>query len=463
MSERKKDEFLDSLNRARNLGSGMDEFQNLLIDDDKQNKETGLRFAPQRNNTSRKIAKYRLRNERNNNINFTSNDYISKRQESSSIYSSEQEIPNELNNKYSDDFPNYHSKNQTLEYPENTEDVELTRVSGNPYLDDYKDLVASDIEARKYREIYNYQNINNDNSDRYLFTTSSSGKKELLHKRSFFAQLISFFRILKYSFFIIIILLITISIYLWNKGYTLDKIQSLITIERSTTIDKELQSLARRNIDSIDFVLSLANSKDGVGTNTIDAVSSNDSTSVKRMKDRDVQSYLNEENKIRTIKYFSTFDLHWASSEYGGDYFALTASGPTVLSMILVNEGRKIFTPTYIAKFMSDNSYTDDISYMSETGLMDFSSRYSLVCKKISADFDTVRAYLAEGNKIIVKLKGNSPARREIDFEHYAIIDACYENLYVSLIDPQHRKDSENKITFSSIKDKIVAIYSISI
>lgn len=412
MEKKYIDKLLDEINEAKSREKGLNDFRDLLIkDEESSRKKHGSAFLNLDSEVYFDEVEFLRQSVQDSNRIPTYKEPLPRTRESyqshRSIYPSREDIYLSQGERYSSN-QDYVTENDNI-------------LSGNPYL-----------ESSAY------------NRKELPFTLPSKGRQRT------FKEKISFtWKTIKVVALAVFIVALAIFIYLIRQGYTLDKIQSIVTIERSKDkLDPQLISLAKRNVDAIPFVM--------------DKLQRPEERARKETIDEFIKDFKKQKSKT-DYPYMSAYNLLWSDYDFAGKYLALNGSGPLCLSSILFKHELYLFNPVFIAEFLQQRTVLDGEIQMSKDGLLAFAEQFSLSVKEIEKSEETIRAYLAEGNDILCLINIKNSVSRSKENKHYVIINAINANGDISIIDFQDKKLSEGKFKFSEIVDKLIAIYAITV
>ena len=204
-------------------------------------------------------------------------------------------------------------------------------------------------------------------------------------------------------------------------------------IMNSTQYPKQLQELALKNEEAIEFVYDYPT--EHVKEHTID---------------------LTEEASMDSVPLFVQWDKRWGYEKYSGNFFAASGCGPTTLSMVVVylTHDREA-SPIAVAKYSKEAGYSVDGSGSSWTLISEGCRHYGVKAKAVALDESRMKAELDEGHPIVVNVGPGDFT----DTGHF-MVTTGYDDEGFSINDPNSIEKSGKRWLFKNISSQIRAVWS---
>jgi hypothetical protein len=204
-------------------------------------------------------------------------------------------------------------------------------------------------------------------------------------------------------------------------------------IMNSTQYPKQLQELALKNEEAIEFVYDYPT--EHVKEHTID---------------------LKEEASMDSVPLFVQWDKRWGYEKYSGNFFAASGCGPTTLSMVVVYlTHNRDASPIAVAKYSKEAGYSVDGSGSSWTLISEGCRHYGVKAKAVALDESRMKAELDEGHPIVVNVGPGDFT----DTGHFMVITG-YDDEGFSINDPNSIEKSGKRWLFKNISSQIRAVWS---
>lgn len=222
-----------------------------------------------------------------------------------------------------------------------------------------------------------------------------------------------------------------------NNKIQNNKIQNnqsmLDDIMNSTQYPKQLQELALKNEEAIEFVYDYP---------------------AEHVKEHTI--YLTEEASMDSVPLFVQWDKRWGYEKYSGNFFAASGCGPTTLSMVVVylTHNREA-SPIAVAKYSKEAGYSVDGSGSSWTLISEGCMHYGVKAKAVALDESRMKAELDEGHPIVVNVGPGDFT----DTGHFMVITG-YDDEGFSINDPNSIEKSGKRWLFRNISSQIRAVWS---
>lgn len=222
-----------------------------------------------------------------------------------------------------------------------------------------------------------------------------------------------------------------------TKIFEKNKIQNnqsmLDDIMKSTQYPKQLQELALKNEEALEFVYDYPT--EHVKEHTID---------------------LTEEASTDSVPLFVQWDKRWGYEKYSGNFFAASGCEPTTLSMVVVylTHNREA-SPLAVAKYSKEAGYSVDGSGSSWTLISEGCRHYGVKAKTVALDESRMKAELDEGHPIVVNVGPGDFT----DTGHFMVITG-YDDEGFSINDPNSIEKSGKRWLFKNISSQIRAVWS---
>lgn len=204
-------------------------------------------------------------------------------------------------------------------------------------------------------------------------------------------------------------------------------------IMNSTQYPKQLQELALKNEEAIEFVYDYP--AEHVKEHTID---------------------LTEEASMDSVPLFVQWDKRWGYEKYSGNFFAASGCGPTTLSMVVVylTHNREA-SPIAVAKYSKEAGYSVDGSGSSWTLISEGCRHYGVKAKTVALDESRMKAELDAGHPIVINVGPGDFT----DTGHFMVITG-YDDEGFSINDPNSIEKSGKRWLFKNISSQIRAVWS---
>lgn len=222
-----------------------------------------------------------------------------------------------------------------------------------------------------------------------------------------------------------------------TKIFEKNKIQNnqsmLDDIMKSTQYPKQLQELALKNEEALEFVYDYPT--EHVKEHTID---------------------LTEEASTDSVPLFVQWDERWGYEKYSGNFFAASGCGPTTLSMVVVYlTHNRDASPLAVAKYSKEAGYSVDGSGSSWTLISEGCRHYGVKAKTVALDESRMKAELDAGHPIVVNVGPGDFT----DTGHFMVI-TDYDDEGFSINDPNSIEKSGKRWLFKNISSQIRAVWS---
>lgn len=158
------------------------------------------------------------------------------------------------------------------------------------------------------------------------------------------------------------------------------------------------------------------------------------------------------------IPHFFQWDRRFGYTTYNENYFAITGSAPTCLSMVSVALSKNpLATPVAIAQYIEEHHYLVanklDISFMTD-GI----SYFDIEGESIKKDLSTIKDNLSNKKFIIAQVSGETFLSMG-QSEHYIVLYKIDHNDKVYILDPNSKKNSDKVWDYSELSSMIQKVW----
>lgn len=161
-----------------------------------------------------------------------------------------------------------------------------------------------------------------------------------------------------------------------------------------------------------------------------------------------------------TVPELYCWDARWGNVDYAGRAFALTGSGPTVLSMAYMGlTGSADRSPADIAQLVTDAGMASGDSGMSAEFLTSSLGDLGLSCTDYASNADNLAQVLDSGTYLLLETSAGSALG---DNAHWVIAVTENEDGSVVLLDPTEPENSSHSWDAATTASSTTTLYAIS-
>lgn len=175
-----------------------------------------------------------------------------------------------------------------------------------------------------------------------------------------------------------------------------------------------------------------------------------------KYKDKHFKIILSSDYKKGEIPYFLQWDKRWGYETYDGNYFAITGSAPTCLSMVSVGlSGDLNANPLAIGQYIEDNHYLTSDHKTDLTFMTEGAEYFDIAGKKLSADQTKMKQALESGKPLIAQV-GSGDFTKE---EHFIVIYDMDKQGNFLVYDPNSTSNSKKSWSFKTLQPQIKNVW----
>ena len=169
---------------------------------------------------------------------------------------------------------------------------------------------------------------------------------------------------------------------------------------------------------------------------------------------------LGDYDLTRSMPLFLQWDPRWGYLTYGGDFVAVSGSGPMCLAMAgcFVTGGDERFYPDRVAAFAQENGYASGNGSGSDWALISQGGKtLGLEVREISAVEQKIADYLHGGDPIIALLRSGTLS----ESGRYIVI-TDYDDGMLTIHDPDSQVNSQKQWPFEALSGQFRNLWVIS-
>ena len=176
-------------------------------------------------------------------------------------------------------------------------------------------------------------------------------------------------------------------------------------------------------------------------------------------REKPLKILLSKKETKEKIPHFFQWDRRWGYTTYNDDYFAITGSAPTCLSMVSVALSKNpLATPFSIAQYIDENNYL--VANKLETSFMTTGiSYFDISGTKLEKDLSNIKKAIENKEFIIARL-ANSDFSSLNQNEHYIVIYKVDQNDNIYILDPNSKTNSDKTWKYEELSSFITGLWS---
>lgn len=166
---------------------------------------------------------------------------------------------------------------------------------------------------------------------------------------------------------------------------------------------------------------------------------------------------LTNDVKKGTIPYFCQWDKRWGYESYDDNYFAITGSAPTCLSMISVGLSNDLnANPLMVARYMEEHNFLTKNHKTKVSFFTDGAQYFDIIGKKLTITEEKMKQQLKAKKPMIAQVgKGDFTTSNE----HYIVIYGIDKKGNFLIHDPNSIKNSNKSWSFETLQTQLKQLW----
>lgn len=181
----------------------------------------------------------------------------------------------------------------------------------------------------------------------------------------------------------------------------------------------------------------------------------------KENREKPLQILLSKKETKETLPYFLQWDRRWGYTQYNDNYFAITGSAPTCLSMVSVSLSQNpLATPFSIAQYIEEHKYLSNHN-LKDSFMTDGISYFDIQGMKIETDFQSIKKSLDKGQLLIACLSDENFLSLD-ETKHYVVVYKLDQNEKLYILDPNSKENSNKTWSYEQLSSHLLSIWEYS-
>ncbi len=178
-------------------------------------------------------------------------------------------------------------------------------------------------------------------------------------------------------------------------------------------------------------------------------------------REKPLKILLSKKETTAKIPHFFQWDRRFGYTTYNEDYFAITGSAPTCLSMVSVALSKNpLATPVAIAEYIEENNYLV-ANKLDDSFMTNGISYFDIEGQTIKKELQAIKDNLANKKFLIAQVSGETFLSMD-QTEHYIVLYKIDHNDKLYILDPNSKTNSDKVWDYSELSSVIKKIWAYS-